>query len=176
MSKFFPLILSGGILLSLSACGFQPMYGTHAAAPSATGETAEAALADIEISNIPDRSGLYLRNALIDRFYANGAPSAPRYILNVSPVVERKRDLDLTKSAEATRYQLYLSTTLTLTDTRNPSAPVLTRALFSTNSYNALESEFATRVTEDSARLSGLNDLARQIELNLALFLNRTHQ
>ena len=176
MNRFFRILLSGSILLTLSACGFRPMYGTHAAAPSATGQTTEASLADVEIGNIPDRPGLYLRNALIDRFYANGVPAAPRYVLSVSPIVERKRNLDLTKSVEATRYQLQLITKITLTDTRNPAAPVLVRDLYSTNSYNALESEFATRVTEDAARLSGLNDLARQIELNLALFLNRASQ
>lgn len=171
-AAFFRMALIGGIACALSSCGFSPMYGTHARAPAASGATAEAALADVSISNIPDRNGVLLRNALIDRFYQHGYPSAPRYTLTIEKVSEVKRELDLTKSSEATRSQLVISTKFKFFDNNSPT-PLLERSLTSTNSYNILESEFSTRVTEDSARVSGMNDLARQIELNLVLYLNR---
>lgn len=168
------MALIGGVTLGLTACGFSPMYGSHASAPEASGSSAEAALADVSISNIPDRNGVLLRNALIDRFYQHGYPAAPRYTLTIEKVSEVKRELDLTKSSEATRSQLVISTKFKFFDNTSP-IPVLERSLTSTNSYNILESEFSTRVTEDSARVSGVNDLARQIELNLVLYLNRAH-
>lgn len=40
--------------LTLSGCGFQPMYGAHSDAPE-TSVTAN--LAQVEIATIPDRSG-----------------------------------------------------------------------------------------------------------------------
>jgi LPS-assembly lipoprotein len=111
-----------------------------------------------------------LRNALIDRLYQNGYPNAPIATLKVSPIQETRNELDLTKSSDATRAQLRMSSTMTLTD--KSGAVVLTRPLKTITSFNILGSEFATRVTEESARESGLQDLARQVELNLSLYYN----
>lgn len=147
------------------------MYGSQSAI---SGQSAASALAAVEIGNIPDREGVYLRNALIDRFYTDGYPSSPRYALTVSKVTEAQRNLDITKSSEATRSQLIQTVSIALTDTQAPGKPVLEQSLSTTSSYNVLESEFATRVSADNARMSGLNDLARQIELALTLYLSRT--
>lgn len=147
------------------------MYGTHTDRGSAT---SQANLGQIEINPIKDREGVFLRNALIDRFYTDGYPSNPRYRLEIGELSEINTDLDITSSSEATRAQLSQSTTMKLFDLQNPGTPVLTRALSSITSYNILESEFATRVSEQKAREGGLDDLARQIELNATLYFNRT--
>ncbi len=164
-------LLTLSTVLMLGGCGFHPMHGKYAASAAAQ---KGAGFDTIGIANIRDANGTYLRNSLIDRFYSNGYPVAPRYTLTIAPIVEREVELDITKSSEATRSQLRLETVMTLNDTQNPSTPVLQRELKSISSYNQLESEFATHVTEQGARESGLNDLARQIELNISLFLNRT--
>ena len=148
------------------------MYGTHAKAPSVSGGTVEAGLDQVAIGNIQDREGVYLRNALIDRFYRNGTPANPRYDLGISPITENKASLDITTSSETTRAQLTQSTVLSLRDRQNGQL-VLQRTLSSITSYNILESEFATRVSEENARQSGLDDIARQAELQISLFLNR---
>ena len=54
--------------------------------------------------------------------------------------------------------------------------PVLERALSTITSYNVLGSQFSTRVTEQNARDNGLNDLSRQIEQAVVLYMNRTPQ
>lgn len=159
-------------LALLSACGFQPMYGSYAKAPSVSGGTVETGLDQVSIGNIQDREGVYLRNALIDRFYRNGTPANPRYELTMSAVRENKASLDITTSSETTRAQLTQTSVLTLVD-RQTMQPVLVRSLNSVTSYNVLESEFASRVTEENARKSGLDDIARQAELQISLFLNR---
>lgn len=159
-------------LALLSACGFQPMYGSQAKAPSVSGGTVEAGLDQISIGNIQDREGVYLRNALIDRFYRSGTPANPRYDLAMSPVSESKASLDITTSSETTRAQLTQASVLSLRDRQNGQL-VLQRTLNSITSYNILESEFATRVSEQNARQSGLDDIARQAELQISLFLNR---
>ena len=170
MKKSVSLLALSAVLL-LSGCGFHPMHGKYAQSAAAQ---KGAGFDSIEITNIRDANGTFLRNALIDRFYSNGYPSSPRYTLTIKPIYERERDLDITKSSEATRSQLLMDTTITLVDKENPGTPVLVREIRSISSYNQLESEFATHVTEQAARESGLNDLARQIELNISLFLNRT--
>ncbi len=124
------------------------------------------------INNIPDRSGQYLRNALIDRFYRDGRPINPHYTLNISEVQESSIDLDITKDSDATRAQLRLTSSFTLTDTQSGEI-VLSRPLKAISSYNVLTSEFSTRVSAKNTRENALNDIARQIELQIALYLKR---
>jgi LPS-assembly lipoprotein len=162
-----PLILVGFTALLLSGCGFKPMYGSQntqkeAAIPSQ--------LSQIAIDIIPDREGQTLRNSLIDRLYQSGYPNKPLATLKISKIEETRNELDLTKSSDATRAQLRLSTTMKLVDASG--AIILERSLKTITSFNILGSEFATRVTEENARQSAIQDLARQIELNLSLYYN----
>jgi LPS-assembly lipoprotein len=147
------------ILLTLSACGFAPVYS----------DATPAAFAAVEVSTIPNESGIYLRNAVVDRLHAHGA-GEPRWTLMLSPVAESVADLDITKSAEATRAQFRASTTLRLTDA--DGRVVLTRELRAITSYNILASEFTNRVSRDAARRWALEELARQAEQALALYFS----
>jgi LPS-assembly lipoprotein len=158
----------GFSLLTLTACGFRPVYGVNRDTPTGV----EEKLSRVEIANIPDREGQYLRNALIDRFYRNSRPVDAAYILTVSPVKETITDLDITKTSDTTRTQLRLAINYTLTD-KATNQPLFTRQGTSVNSYNVLGSEFATRVTEDNARKNALDDLARQVELQINLYFKR---
>ncbi len=168
IGKIFFLILITVYGLQTTGCGFRPMYGENSETPVGV----EDQLGQVELGNIPDREGQYLRNALIDRFYRDGRPSEPRYILNISDITEGLTDLDITKTADATRGQLRLSAGMTLIDVRAHEL-VLQRTLVSITSYNKLGSEFATRVTEENARRNALDDLARQVEMQAALYLKR---
>ena len=132
----------------------------------------QTVLARVQINNIPDREGQFLRNALIDRFYVNGRPAEPAYILTVSKISEQTYDLDITKSSDATRAQLKLRTTMNLKDAQTGDV-VLTRKLQAISSYNVLTSEFATRVSENNTRENALTELARQIEQQIGLYLKR---
>lgn len=156
------------LLCGLSACGFTPMYG---ASDSSHESAAATSLAQVEIATIPDRSGQVLRNDLLDRFYTQGYPSTPLYKLIVDTPTELRVDLDITKSSEATRSQLRLTSKMTLQD--NKGTVLATRDLFAIASFNVLQSEFATRVTEENARQNAIHDLARQIELNVVLVLKQ---
>lgn len=157
--------------LCLSACGFEPIYGTHLQSKAGQ-ESVQSQLAQVGIDGIPDRSGQFLRNALIDKFYREGRPQNLRYTLHVEPIKESTVDLDITKSSDATRAQLHLRIAMRLTD-ENTGVVVLSRSLRSIASYNVLTSEFATRVSAQNTRENALNDLARQIELQIALYLKR---
>ena len=174
MNKYISLsILLGLTIVTVTACGFQPMYGRNSVkdASTSSGTTSVAAqLSQIDIAIIPDRKGQTLRNNLIDRFYHGGYPSAPIATLKVERITEARTELDLTKSSDATRAQLRLSSRMNLVG--KDGTVLFTRTLQSVTSFNILGSEFATHVTEEAARESALNDLARQIELNLSLYYN----
>jgi LPS-assembly lipoprotein len=158
-------ILSFIAVLFVTACGFTPMYATQ------NNSTVKSSLDQVGIAIIPDRSGQYLRNALIDRFYRNGYPTAPRYKLTVQPIKETISNFDVTLESEATRQQIKLSTKIMLINVETNKS-VLTRSLTAVTSNNILESEFSTLITEQSARDAALNDLARQIERQLSLYFS----
>lgn len=162
----FFLLLSS--LFLLSSCGFHPQYGTNKYSPYGVEEYLQL----VQIEGIPDREGQYLRNALIDRFYRSDRPSKVAYILSLSRIEEQLIDLDITKDSDSTRGQLRLQTNMVLKKART-GEELLTRHLQAITSYNILGSEFATRVTEQSARENALDDLAAQVERQIVLYLKR---
>ena len=166
MQKRFTFLM---LLLLLSACGFAPQYG-EMARPAAQ---PAAALNQVALPTLADRDGQFLRNALIDRFYRGGMPSAPAYILKLTGPDINILNFDITVDAEATRRQVRANTKLSLLD-KATGAILLARDLRAITSYNVLESEYATLVTERSATEAALNDLARQIETQLTLYFNRS--
>lgn len=164
MKNLLPLIA----VMILAACGFHPVYGVNKY--TATG--VEEHLEYIQIGSIPDREGQFLRNALIDRFYRDGRPQNPRYMLAVAPVSESTSNLDITIDSDSTRGQLKISTSFTLVDNQT-GEEILARRVQSIASYNILDSEFTNRVSEQNTRENVLNDLARQIEQQIALYFKR---
>ena len=170
MNKNFPLLsLAIFSLLTPSGCGFEPLYGSKPT--NSEKEEIIDNMSKISIAIIPDRDGQKLRNLLIDRLYQNGYPQSPNFILNVASIAESMAELDITKSADATRGQLRLQTTMQLSD--GSQKILLTRNIQTIATYNILGSEFATRVSADNARNNGIQDLARQIELNLSLYFKQ---
>lgn len=147
------------------------MYGKHSAAASGKGSAAEHHLAQIDIEIIPDREGQILRNMLIESFHRHGAPADPAYTLVIAPLKEQRTSLDITKTADATRRQLRIDTQMRLIN-RQTGETLFQKQARSVTSYNILASEFATRVSEANSRENALKDLARQIEVKLALYFN----
>ncbi|MCB9963348.1 MAG: hypothetical protein H6857_00180 [Rhodospirillales bacterium] len=153
----------------LSACGFTPIYATSG---TASQSSLSSVVQQIEISNIPDRSGQFLRNALVDRLNAQGTPSAPAYRLEISDLSETVRDMDVTIRSDATREQMKLSANLALRDLETQQI-VMTKKLSATGSYNILEGEYTTRVSRQNLRESLLTRLSEQAERSVMLFLGR---
>ncbi|MDP2206202.1 MAG: LPS assembly lipoprotein LptE [Alphaproteobacteria bacterium] len=148
-----------------AACGFQPMY---AVPDSAAHKSVAANYADIEILNIPDRDGQYLRNALIDRLYVAGRPASARYALEITPLQTTATNQAVRKDATYTRSLMEISTLLRLRD-RQSGDVVLDRPLRAQGSYNLLDNQFATIASRDSLNDRLLEELADSIQTTLAL-------
>lgn len=152
--------------LMLGGCGFKPMYGDHSAAASMAMESG------VEIGNIPDRNGQYLRNLLIDRMYQKGRPADAQYLLTVAPLRTELTNLGIRKDATATRAMLQVSSILTLLD-RSTNTVVLERRVRAVGGYNQLDNQFATRVSEHSVSNHMLEELSDTIVTEVSLYLNR---
>ncbi len=166
--KHLTILLS---LLLLSSCGFSSVYGEHKT-QYGQAYAVEDSLALILIQPIPDREGQYLHNALINRFYQKGYPSEVLYTLHTSPINERLINLDITVDSDSTRGQMILKTNITLKNLTTNEL-LLRRSLQAVTSYNILASQFTNRVSEQNARENALDDLARQIELQIGLHFRR---
>lgn len=151
-------------LLLLGGCGFQPVYGTRNAV---TGTEAGAELTKVKIGNISDRSGQYLRNALVDRMQPAGGQVEPAYRLDVA-LSETLVNFGIQQDSTATRGQLRLAGTYSLKD--NSGKVLLTETIRSSPAFNILESEFGTVLSSEDARQRGLRQMADEITARLSLY------
>lgn len=160
MSSFKTFAAITAVLLSLTACGFQPMYGSG----SVSSQTEK-----IAIENIPDRDGQYLRNTLLDRI---GTDGDARYSLVVTNLNKKVTDMALRKDATYTRAEMEITADITLID-KTTSQPVLTRHVRSGGGYNLLDSQYTTNVSEQAQTENILNDLGNAIVTEIDLYLHR---
>lgn len=180
MSLFKKYLLMAAALpaaLCITGCGFTPMYGTHSAAVAGqtAGQTAgiQQSFSDIEINNIPDEEGQYLRNQLIDRLYANASPhGTARYALSVSRLKKRLLAMGVRKDASTTRGEVLITADVTILD-RNTGARVLQRNLTARGDYNQLNNLYAARVSEDASTDRVLEQLADSIFTEVSLYFSR---
>ena len=161
LKRLAPLAL----LMVLGACGFRPLYAERHNA----GVTVELAATRIDL--IADRTGQKLHNFLLDRLNPKGQTAQPRYGLRVS-VATHRRGLGIRKDATATRANLTLTASYTLHDWRT------NRSLYkglsrSTNSYNILESDFATLASLDDATTRAARELSEKIKARLSIFFSQ---
>jgi len=174
--KFKFLTLVTLLTLGLWGCGFSPMYVQDSRAPSVSSMDAQDPILsfnNIAVANIPDRSGQYLRNQLIDTIYINGVPPSPDYELQMRRLNETITPLGIRRDETATRAQMRLTVEMVVVD-RSTQAVVLSRNLIATNSFNQLRSQYTTNVSNQYARERALDELARQAITEIALFLKRT--
>lgn len=160
------------VLLALGACGFQPLYGTKDEVPMSQ------ELALVDIAPIKDRIGQELRSRLLDALTPKGAPDRPRYSLSVL-LTESIAQTAVQKTAFATRANMTVSASFTLTDLRAPKAEDRRKFGGSTqvvSSYNILNSTFATLAAENEARSRAVAEIAEEIRIRLALWLRQQSQ
>jgi LPS-assembly lipoprotein len=156
------------LLLPLTGCGFQPLYGSKAEG----GSGAAVALNQVAIANIPNREGQMLRNLLTDRLYQNGKPVEPHYRLAVE-LRESETALGIRRDATASRTRLDMQSHYVLR--RVSDDKVLIDSTGETSvSFNQLVAQYATVTARDDARSRALHELSEQIMTRLALYFGTT--
>ena len=160
--------LSGG----LGGCGFRPLYGRSRQNDLST-ILSRVEIGPVRASTTDDqdlaRVGQQLHNYLLDGLSPRGAQGEPFYRLDVF-ISEGISSLAVQKSAVATRADLSLSASFSLTSLRSG------RGLYSgsgraTASFNILSSEFATLMAEKGARDRAARQLSDDIRQKIAIFL-----
>jgi LPS-assembly lipoprotein len=157
-------LLAALLLAALSGCGFQPLYADGRANPTI------AALSAVEIAPIPERTGQVLMHAL-ERDIGGGAPL---YRLDVT-LDETIEPFGIRSDESATRQRVTLAATYALVDL-STDKPVLTGTARSDVGIDRVRSEFATVTAEQAALDRNALQVARQIQLRLALYFRNNGQ
>ncbi len=154
--------------LTLSNCGFKPLYGRH----SSTANTGMIdRLATIRINPIANRVGQQLRNRLLDRMNPQGSSKNPTYVLTIR-LKESTRHIAFRRDEIATRANLNLTATYALREISS-GAFVFRANSQATTSYNVLDADFATLSARSQARVRAVTLLSDAITTRLAVFLNQ---
>lgn len=165
MSWFKVLVVAS--LLTLAGCGFTPMYGKTDSGPKVV-----SGFQGIEVENIPNREGQYLRNQLIDRLYTDGKPQNAPYSLRITNLKREIVNFGIRKDATATRGEMQITAHLELVD-RSTGATVLSRDMRSVGAYNLLDNQYATLISRDSLTGHVLSEMSDNIITELGLYFRR---
>lgn len=151
------------VLTTLAGCGFAPLYGKHG-----QGAPTEVALNQVQIAQIPDRSGQMLRNRLMDRMYQDGRPVDAAYELVVW-LSETEAGLGIRRDATASRTRLDTTAHYKLTR-KSDGKELINQTIRASVSFNQLDAQYATLTAREDARSRALNEIGEQIVNRLALY------
>lgn len=158
-------VLLGSILFALAACGFQPLYGDRGVRSVSSSE-----LAAVQIDIIRNREGQMLRNELLDRFQPAGGAAKPLYGLSVGLQMSRVA-LGISTDEIASRVNLIMSASYVVRDVAT-GAVLFSGQGRSIDSFDVLDSDFATTSAEADATRRAIYDLSEQITTRVALGLS----
>ena len=163
-TRILPLI---ALLLAapLAGCGLQPMY-----AGGASGTVAQG-MAAIDVPAIPGKSGWLMRNALVDRLHAAGAPAgtAPRYRLDVR-LDDKLEGLGLLANNTVGRERRTIRARYQLVEI-GTNRVLLDATAGSDAGIDVVSSEYATVADEETAMENLVRVVADRIVIKLSLQL-----
>lgn len=150
------------LCLTLTGCGYQPLYGDRANA--VTSED----LALIYIAPIPDRNGQQLRNFLLEDLNAGGQPSRPIYTLTIGLNVV-STGVSLSRDTTTSRTSITTTARYSLSETASG------KSLFSstsrgTDAYDVLVSDYGTLVSQDDAVKRALREVSSDMRTQIAVY------
>ena len=150
-------LLLGLAALTLSGCGFTPLYGVQGVGPG---------LAAIEVVAPQGRAGFLLREHLDDAFGRGAAAPAYRLTMNLA---ENRYPRGVRVDNVANRYELQLIVDYTLTATAG--GVVKTGHVQASVTYDSADQPYASIAAEQDGQDRAAAEAARQIQLDLASWL-----
>lgn len=166
MNRIAVLSLAGLAALTLSGCGFRPLYATES-----TPAGIVVYFEQIYVEEVKGRTGLVLRNQLMDAFTPGGTPAAAAYRLEIA-LDEKKEGLAIQENADITRYNYTLSAKFVLRDSSNNQVMTtgVSRAIAG---YNVVNEQFATQIAQRDAEERAARELGEDIRLRLGVFFEK---
>lgn len=159
LSKALPTALLAVSALTLSACGFTPLYGP---------ETVTKGLGSIEVVAAEGRTGYLLREKLDDAL-ARNVNLLPTHRL-VYTVKEQRYARGVRVDNVANRYELKLSATWKLLDAKTGQL-VRWGQTEAAVTYDSSDQPYASIAAQQDSQERAATEVARRIQLDLAAWL-----
>ena len=163
MNRILGLVFGLVAAVSLSACGFRPLYAT-----GTTPDGMSSYFTQVFVEPIPGRQGVHLRNQMLDALTPGGTPSSAAYRLSIK-LEDVKEGLAIQENTQITRYNYSMTAKYELRD--SVSGEVLdhgtARAIAA---YNVVDSQFATQSAERDAQERAAREVGEDIRLRLGLY------
>jgi LPS-assembly lipoprotein len=153
----------------LAGCGFSPLYG---AGPDSTAVAQQ--LDQVEVANIPERTGQLLRQSLQDQLQAAGAPAVQQYSLNVSYSIAGE-SVGIQPDTSASRVRLIATATWSLTPIGQPGTKLTFGQATTEDALNVIDEQYFAQDLENNTVDQQLADeIAAQITSQVAVYF-KTH-
>lgn len=154
--------------LPLAGCGFTPLYGDSG------NTTVTQKLDNVEVENIPERTGQMLRLSLETQLHTAGAPAAQLYALTVNYSIG-VNGIGVEEDTATTRNRYIATATWTLAPIGRPSAPLTTGQASSQDAENIIDQQYFAQILETDTVNQQLADIiAAQITTQVAAYF-KTH-
>lgn len=155
--------------LSLTACGFTPLYGD-----SGADDSVQQRLGEVAVANIPDRTGQLLRQSLQDQLQIAGAPSQELYLLSVNYNIG-VQGIGVQADTSTTRDRFTATATWTLSPIGSPQAPLIQGQASTEDALNIIDQQYFQITLETNTINQQLaNEIAAQISTQVAAYF-KTH-
>ena len=151
---------------ALSACGFQPLYGT-----SAVGSNVAAQLSAIEIEEQDNRLGQLIRNDLLSSF-TTGPAQPSRYRLQFTAIAGSQTLVEQSNE-DTRRFSYRVNVDYRLIDERTGNE-LSAGKTFSQVSYDRTTSDFANVQAETNAMERAAKEIGNDIRTRLAAYFSST--
>jgi LPS-assembly lipoprotein len=159
------------LVLTLTACGFHPLYSKNGATIATTEPAVAEQLRQIKVLSIADRAGQKLQWQLKNSLAQGYEPDRPLYQLAVS-LDEAIGYLGIQQDASSAYGKLSITATFSLTESKTGKT-LFEDTQKSTSGYTIVDSEYASLKAEQDAREKVLRQLSEQITRRLSLFFNK---
>lgn len=168
-------VLCAAALLAVAACGFQPLYKKDTVNGVVTDDFARIKVANVKTKKrVHDRLGQKFHNLLLDRLNPRGRPAQAAHVLLVTMDVS-KEETGVQITDDATRARLSVSASFSLRDAAS-NQEVLFGVERSVNSYNIVDSEFATLSAEADASDRAVRELSDALKIRIGVYFARQRQ
>ena len=168
-------LVSALAVVATSACGFHPLYGEINGGPGAQARFETVYVPPIDLENYGYNVGYNVRNDLLDVMHAKSRVEGALYDLQIV-LADRNEGIGIqnetignVKEVEITRYNYTLTASYQLVDRK--TRQVLTKGTASSlSAYDVVTSPYATQVAQQDAEARTAQDIARQLQLRLAVY------
>jgi LPS-assembly lipoprotein len=152
------------VLLSLTGCGFKPLYSS-----GSDGRGVVASLSSIAIQETDTRAGQLVRNNLLSSIRPAGTAGDNRYKLILNPELSQSKVVDRSIT-ESDRVRLRLAVSYQLIETAS-GAEVNSGKTFSAVSYDVIREPVADLQAESNATSRAAKEVASDIHTRLAAYM-----